>query len=313
MARFSVSRDGTLVYRTGESGTRLIWVDRSGRELETVGDPGESRNPALSPPGDRLAFNLSDPRGGKNDVWIRDLARGVSSRLTFEAGDEISPLWAPDGSRIVYANDAGGGSLNLSEKSAGGQGGARALLVTNEDKVPCDWSRDGRYIAFMSRGKTTNWDIWVLPTFGDRKPIPVLQTAFVELLPVFSPDGKWIAYQSNESGRAEIYVQGFPELAGKWQVSTAGGLEPRWSADGKQIYYRTPDQKLMTVPVDTGTGFQAGVPQPLFPTRFDTGLARGRYVPTADGQRFLTVAPLGREAMTPTTVVLNWHAAISPR
>jgi Tol biopolymer transport system component len=305
LARFSVSRDGTLAYRTGESGDRMVWVDRSGREGEPIGDPGDYHNPALSPGGDRLAFDLADPRSGKRDIWVRDLKRGVSSRFTFGAGDAFCPLWSSDGSRIVFTQ-----GQNLFEKAADGQGEEKLLLKSDDLKIACDWSRDGRFIAFASRAKETGFDIWTLPMSGERKPTPFLKTPFAELWPVFSPDGRFLAYQSNESGRPEIYVQNFPGPGGKWQISTSGGVEARWSADGKELYYRAPDQKLMAVEIQAGSGFTAGVPQALFAGRFDTGVARARYLPTPDGRRFLTVAPLGREAMTPTTVVLNWNAEL---
>ena len=129
-------------------------------------------------------------------------------------------------------------------------------------------------------------------------------------MPVFSPDGRFLAYQSNESGRSEVYVQSFPGPGGKWQISTSGGREPQWRADGKELYYRAPDQKLMAVDVQTGSNPTAGAPQPLLQGRFDTAIARNRFLPTADGRRFLIVAPLGREAITPTTVVLNWYAEL---
>ena len=305
LARFSVSRDGTLAYRTGESGDRMVWVDRSGREGEPIGDPGDYHNPALSPGGDRLAFDLADPRSGKRDIWVRDLKRGVSSRFTFGGGDAFCPLWSSDGSRIVFTE-----GQDLFEKAADGQGEEKLVLKSDDLKIACDWSRDGQFIAFASRAKETGFDIWTLPTSGERKPIPFLKTRFVELWPVFSPDGRFLAYQSNESGRFEVYVQSFPGPGGKWQISTSGGAEARWRADGKELYYRAPDQKLMAVEIQAGSGFTAGVPQALFAGRFDTGIARARYLPTLDGRRFLTVAPLGREAMTPTTVVLNWFAEL---
>jgi Tol biopolymer transport system component len=309
LALFSVSRDGTLAYRTGESGTRLLWMDRTGKELETVGDPGEAHNPALSPKGDRLAYDLADPRSGRSDIWIRDLARGVSSRFTFGAADETAPLWSPDGSRIVFSDNRSG-NYELYEKAADGQGEEKLLLHSDELTIANDWSRDGRYIAFASQSKETGFDILLLPTFGDRKPVTFLKTPFRELWPVFSPDGRYLAYQSNESGRAEVYVQSFPGPGGKWQVSTAGGVEPRWRGDGKELYYRALDQKLMVVEVKAGESFEAGVPKPLFMARVQPGLARNRYTATADGQRFLLVAPLKRESMTPTTVVLNWFAEL---
>ena len=307
LARFSVSRNGTLVYRTGESGNRLLWVDRGGKDLETLGDPGEYHNPIFSPGGDRIAFDLVDSRTGKSDIWVRDLARGVNSRFTFSAGDSVAPVWSPDGRRIVFRSGSG---WDLYEKPADGEGQEKLLLHTDEQKVPCDFSRDGRYLVFQSRGKETGWDIWVLPASGDGKPFPFVKTRFPEVLPVISPDGRYLAYQSSESGRTEVYVQTFPAPGGKWQISTAGGGEPRWRSDGKELYYRALDQKLMTVPIEEEPKFAAGVPKALFLGRFETGVTRNRYLPSPDGSRFLAVGTLGRESITPTTVALNWFAEL---
>ena len=304
LAQFSVSREGTLSYRTGETNDRMIWVDRNGKELETVGDPAQYHDPALSPDGRRLSFDLADARTGKSDVWVRDLARSVSSRFSFSSADAFCPVWSPDGRRMAYTVQP-----DMVEKAADGQGAENPIAnKSDEMKIPTDWSPDGRYVAFASQSKETNWDIWILPTFGDRKPFPWLKTGFTELWPVFSPDGRYLAYQSNESGRQEIYVQSFPGPGGKWQVSSAGGTEVHWRADGKELYYRSADQKLMAVEVVPGATFEAGVPKALFPVHLETGLARNRFLPSRDGQRFLLVATPARESMTPTTVVLNWLA-----
>jgi Tol biopolymer transport system component len=310
LARFSVSRNGVLVYRTGESPSRLLWVDRGGRELSTIGDPADYSDTLLSPTADRLALVLTDPRVGKSDIWIRDLTREVSSRFTFDSADDVSPLWSPDGKTIVFSSNRGG-QFDLFAKSVGGGGQEEVLVRNDELKFAHSWSQDGRYIAFQSRSKKTGWDIWILPTFGDRKPTLFLQTSFNELRPAFSPDGRWLAYQSNESGRGEIYVQAFPGPGGKWQVSSAGGVEPAWRADGKEIYYGAPEQKLMAVDITAGESFQAGVPHPLFQARVQPVTnVRNHYLPSADGQRFLLLAPLGRESLVPTTVVLNWNAEL---
>jgi Tol biopolymer transport system component/predicted Ser/Thr protein kinase len=308
LARFSVSREGTLVYRTGETGNRFLWVDPSGKELEGEGDPGKSDNPAISPDGERLAYDKLDPRRGKLDVWIRDLRRRVSSRFTFDSEDAFAPFWSPDGKKIVYTvgND-------LFVKTSEGLGEEKPLLKSDELKFVTDWSRDEKYIAFSSQGKDTGWDLWILPTGGDGKAAPFLRTPFAELRGVFSPDGRFLAYQSNESGRSEIYVQSFPGPGGKWQISTAGGIEPHWRGDGKELYYRAPDQKLMAVDLEGGAVLTAGTPRPLFSERFDSTAARDHYVPARDGKRFLVVAPLGREALTPTTVVLNWTAGLGQK
>jgi Tol biopolymer transport system component/tRNA A-37 threonylcarbamoyl transferase component Bud32 len=309
LATFSVSRDGMLAYRTGESGARLLWVDRSGKELDPVGDRGEYGNPALSRAGDRLAFGLNDPRGGKADIWIRDLARGVNSRFTFGGANNDIPVWSPDGGTVVFRSDRNG-TYDLFEKPASGEGEEKLLLKSDESKFATDWSRDGRYIAFATQGKKTAWDCWALPTFGDRKPFPIVAGPFVELAPVFSPDTRFVAYQSNESGRPEIYVQSFPVATGKWQVSSGGGTDPSWRADGKEIYYRSADQKLMAVDIQAGESFKAGIPKALFAARVQPGIARNKYVATADAERFLFVAPLGKEALNPTTVVLNWSSEL---
>jgi len=304
LGRFSVSREGTLAYRTGEITDRMVWVDRNGRELETIADLARYHNPTFSPDGRRLAYDMADPHSGKGDIWVRDLARNVSSRFSFSEGSAYCPVWSPDGKRIAYAVDS-----DMFEKPADGQGAETLLGVKSPDqKIPMDWSRDGKYIAYIDRGKDTGWDIWILPTFGDRKAFPFLKTNFNEVVPAFSPDGRFIAYLSNESGRNEIYVQSFPGPGGKWQISADGGLDPQWSADGKELFFRSPDQKIMAAPVTTGATFEAGTPKALFPVHLDTDLSRNRFAPSIDGQRFLLVATPARDAMTPTTVVLNWMA-----
>jgi eukaryotic-like serine/threonine-protein kinase len=310
LARFSVSREGTLAYRTGESDGRLVWVDRSGRELESVGEPGLYGDPALSPEGQRLAFHQTDARNGKSDVWIRDLARGVSSRFTFGDGNNGSALWTPDGGSVVFLSRKPNGS-ELYQKPATGQGQEVLLLKSDRQVFPVSFSGDGRYLAYVEQSPTNSADILVLPTFGDRKPIQVAATPFIETLPMFSPDGRLIAYRSNESGRNEVYVRTFPETTGKWQVSVNGGGDPRWRADGKELFFRGIDQRLMAVDIQTQGTFQAGTPHMLFPANTQAGASlRNRYDVSRAGDRFITVAPQSREAIGPTTVVLNWDAAL---
>jgi Tol biopolymer transport system component len=309
LARFSVSNNGVLAYRTGESGGRLLWRDRAGREIETLGDPGDYANPAMSPTGDRLAFSLTDARSAKTDIWVRDLARGINSRFTLGAGNNYRPVWSPDGATIAFSSDRGG-NIDLYEKPARGSGEEKVLLQNDEPKSAASWSPDGKYILFASRNPKTVWDLWALPTFGDKNPIPIAVTPFTETTPMISPDGRYVAFTSNESGRDEVYVQTFPQPGGKWQVSNGGGNDPSWRGDGKELYYRSPDQRLMAVEIRAGADFQAGVPQVLFPIRVRTGNPRNKYAPTSDGQRFIVAAPLGRDAMSPTTIVLNWPAGM---
>jgi Tol biopolymer transport system component len=196
-------------------------------------------------------------------------------------------------------------------KDASGTREAEPLLVDADEKYVSDWSPDGRYLLFTSRGSsnTTGWDISAVPVDGDRKPFSVVKTQFNELWATFSPDGKYIAYQSNESGRAEIYVHEFPEARNKWQVSTEGGTEPHWRGDGRELFYRS-GTRVIAVPVQTGATFTVGSPVPLFQTRFSTATVRSRYRPAPDGQRFIVLGPLARETEQPPAVVLNWTAAL---
>jgi eukaryotic-like serine/threonine-protein kinase len=285
-----------------------VFVDRTGKELETVGEIGEIESPALSRDGTRLAYSLADGRSAKADIWIRDLVRGVSSRFTFGAGNNLVPLWSPDGSRVVFQSNRNG-AYDLYEKPASGQGEETVLVKSDQPKSPTDWSRDGRYIAYMTTDPKTGPDLWALPTSADRTPIPVVVSPAAETNLIFSPDGRFVAYRSNESGNNEIYVQPFPRATGKWQISNAGGNDPSWRADGKEIFYRAPDQRLMAVEVRATDDFQASVPRPLFVARVQVaGTVRNRYVATADAQRFLIVSPPGRDSLVPTTVVLNWNA-----
>ena len=310
LAHFSASQTGVLTYRAGETRARqLVWVDRSGKELGVLGETAEYGDLWLSPDGKRLAVDMPEARSGNLDLWIRDLSRDVTSRFTFDAASDSTPVWSPDGKRIVFTSNRKGPG-DLYQKDASGAGEDEVLLATEEEMYASDWSADGRFIAFQSRGKDTGWDVWALPTFGDKKPFPVLKTSFQEMRPSFSPDGRFLVYQSNESGRSEIYVREFPTPKGKWQVSRGGGTQPFWSARGKEIFYRSPDSKIMSVPVEAGSTFSAGAPVALFQARLQPAVLRAHYRPSSDGQRFLTLAPLGRESILPTAVTLNWATAL---
>ncbi|MBK5297968.1 MAG: protein kinase [Vicinamibacteria bacterium] len=311
LASFSVSRNGVLVFRAGElTGTRLVWVDRSGKETPVLEAPADYRDTSLSPDGTRLTYDVTDGGNTRGDIWIRDLVRGVSSRFTFDSTAEVDPQWSPDGRRIVFTSRAKGPG-DLSVKDASGTREAEPLLVSADEKYVSDWSRDGRHILYTSRGGTgeTGWDTWALPLDGDRKPFAVGNTKFNELWATFSPDGKYVAYQSNESGRSEVYVHEFPEARNKWQVSTEGGTEPHWRSDGRELFYRA-GTGLMAVPVQAAASFTVGTPVRLFQTRFAAVTVRGHYRPTPDGQRFVVLAPLARDTEQPASVVLNWTATL---
>jgi Tol biopolymer transport system component len=313
LADFSASHDGTLAYRGGQTGARkLLWRDRAGRELGQVGQPAEYMTTSFSPDGQRLSVTVADPDGANVDLWIHDLERGVASRFTFDAGFDGVSIWSPDGSRIVFSSSRGGGSEDMYWKDASGAGTAELLLAAEEDIYPSDWSRDGGVLAYGVRSSDTSWDIWALPMDGSAEPFPVLASQFAEVRPSFSPDGRWMAYNSNESGDMEVYVTQFPGPGGKWQVSTNGGTEPHWNADGREIFYLDATQNLVTVPVSTGVTFKAGLPETLFDAGLFPLTTRNRYLVTDDGKRFLTLSPISGESVRPISVVLNWQAGLEP-
>jgi dipeptidyl aminopeptidase/acylaminoacyl peptidase len=198
--------------------------------------------------------------------------------------------------------------MDLYQKVSSGAGKDELLLKSSNVKLPTSWSQDGRFIAYYVIDPKTRQDLWVLPLQGDRKPISFLQTEFSEQYPQLSPDGRLIAYQSDESGRNHVYIQPFPATGAKWQVSTAGGTHPKWRRDGKELFYLAPDRKLMAVAVKAGASVEAAAPTPLFETRLQPAGFQ-YYAGTADGQRFLVPTPIEETAAsTPATLVVNWQA-----
>lgn len=309
---FSVSQTGVLAFSSGNYGlTQLIWVDRSGKELGTI---GQARSyyirPWVSPDGKRMAVDGPDLQGNR-DIWLIDLVSGDPTRFTFDPSTELFPVWSRDGSRIVFASDREG-PRHLYVKNANGAGKEEVMLKSDANKIPMDWSPDGRFLLYVVNDPNTKIDLWLLPLFGDQKPFPFLQTAASERLGRFSPDGRWIAYVSDESGSNEIYVRGFPDSGGKWQVSTNGGYHMAWSHNGKELFYLSTDKKLMAVAVKgDGTTFERGTPKALFDRRipsFNTPLAQ--FAVSADGQKFIVANPVADNATVPITVVLNWTAGV---
>ncbi len=248
-----------------------------------------------------------DPESENPDIWLIELEHGNSSRFTFDHGMDLAHLWSPDGARIVFNSNRDDGVYKLYEKPTSGAGDAELLLDSNENLGPFDWSTDGRFIIYF-RGSAR--DIHVLPMFGDRKPFSFLETEFNEYQAKLSPDGRWIAYVSDESGRNEIYIRGFPSAAGKWQVSTEGGVQPRWSGDGKELFYIAPGRNLMAGMVKGETELEIGTPTLLFATRMwsPTTVAgvRAQYDVAENGQRFL-FNWRDRPAASQIHIVLNWH------
>jgi Tol biopolymer transport system component len=312
---FSVSGTGMVAYRAGFGAGRrqLAWFDRTGKELGRLGEPDENGiiTPRISPDGRRVA--VSRVVQGNADIWLLDGAR--DNRFTFDAAQDLFPIWSPDGSRIVF-NSNRKGTVNLYIKPSGGGAGAEELLLESaQDKYAGGWSPDGRLLLFLSIDPQSGRDIWVLPLNGDRKPRVFLKTNFDEVAGPFSPDGRWVAYQSNESGRFEIYVRPFVEAGSgtnQWQVSTAGGLSPDWRSDGKELYYIAPDGKMMAASIDVrGAQLQVDAPVALFQTRIVGGglnLALGRQFDVSRDGRFLINTVPEEDAASPITILQNWRS-----
>lgn len=311
--QFSISQNGILAFTSGSGAGefQLTWFDRSGNTAGTLGAANVLSWGAISPDGKTVAVQRYD--GVFADIWLHNLARGTASRFTFGPRANQSPVWSPDGSHIAFTS-ARDGVAHPFQKAASGTG-REEILSKPVGEPPLntyleDWSRDGRYLILQLVGdpKTKN-DVWVMPTFGDRKPFPYLQTEFLERHAKLSPDGHWLAYTSDESTRDEIYVQSFPMPGGKWQVSTQGGDRPVWSRDGKELYFVSPDRKMMAAGVRSGSKFEAGVPKPLFDVRLPAGNTGNTPYDVGRDGRFL-IPVQEQTASAPMTVVVNWQAAL---
>ena len=307
---YGFSGNGTLIYvpgRESEGSSSLVWVDREGA-VEPLGAPPHFyRAPRLSPDGGRIAVEISE---ASTDIWVYGIPRNTLTRLTFEGTNRLSK-WTPDGKRITFRSNRAGAD-NLFWKPADGSGPAERLTTSEFRQNPGSWSPDGQVLAFHQQpgaygSSSTGRDIWVLPMEGERKPSPFLQTPFNEAAPRFSPDGRWLAYVSDESGRREVYVQPFPGPGGKWQISTDGGVEPVWARNGELFYRNENGDKMMVVDFTTEPTFRAGNPRLLFEgfyQRREGGGNRAYYDVTSDGQRFLMVQAVAGAGQI--HVVLNW-------
>ncbi|MGH9881723.1 MAG: hypothetical protein ACRD6N_09835, partial [Pyrinomonadaceae bacterium] len=315
-AFFSVSQTGVLTFLSASTpNTQLAWFDRAGKQLALVDSPATDTAIRLSLDEKLLAVGRLDIKAASTDIWLIDLARNVPSRFTFDPANENNPVWSPDRSRILFSSNRSG-VANLYQRLATGTGSDEALFKSAEPIAPLDWSPDGKFILYTVVSPKTENDIWILPLFGDQKATPYLQTEFSETQARFSPDGRWIAYTSNESGSFQVYVQSFPTSGGKWLISTNGGGQPQWRHDGKELFFLGPDRKLMVVEVNGAEStFKAGVPKALFeartiPTVPFYGFNGSYYAASGNGQRFLVSTLAGESTPTPLTVVLNWTAGI---
>ena len=311
---FSVSDTGVLVSQSGGSvlaDRELIWYERDGKDPKVLGAPALYAQPDISPNEDRVASGIFDLNAGSPDIWIYDISRDVPLRLTFDPDFDASPIWSPDGSRVVWRSNRKG-RYDLYEKVSSGAGNDEVLLESEENKDATSWSSDGQFIAYTNasiKGKTQN-DIWILSMSGERKSVPFLQTEANETSAQFSPDGHWIAYVSDESGTNQVYIAPFPNPVGKWQVSRSGGAEPRWRGDGKEMFFLSPDNKLTAVTVNaSGSNLQIGNVETLFEIR-PANPPGYHYDVTKNGKRFLVDS--NREStVQPLALVINWPAAVA--
>jgi eukaryotic-like serine/threonine-protein kinase len=273
---------------------RLTWFDRQGKKVGTIGEPGVYRTLAISPDGKRVAVERTDPQTQNKDIWLLDAASGATTRFTSDPSWDAFPLWSPDGSRIIFTSNRSG-VYDLYVKSSGGAGNEVLLYQSTEGKGPNSWSPDGKFLIYYSLGQPTHLRLLAADGPADRKPIPLVDPQFSSVTGRFSPDGRWIAYTSNESGKNEVSVRPFDATTGSAGtpivVTSNSGRSPLWSGDGKELFYMSADGTAMALDVKAGATFQTGVPKPLF--KVPAGLLFWDVAPnsTGDGSRFLMPVP----------------------
>ncbi len=316
---FSASTNGVLIYKSGNASAgnaQLTWFDRQGKNLGTVGEPGNFNSTfALSLDGKQAAVSRTDSQLGlKTNLWLLDLTRGgASTRFTFDAAVDQFPVFSPDGGRIIFASSRDG-PRNLYQKLTSGAKDEVALLKSDETKRPYSWSRDGRFLLYTVQTAKTNDDVWILSMDGSRKPMLFQGTEFDEIEAQFSPDGRWIAYQSDETGRYEVYVREFslgsdgkPEATAKHQISSGGGFGPRWRDDGKELIYASLDLKtILSAEINTKPAFRDSPAKVLFQLPVSVRAAAA----TADVKRFLVALPVAQSGPQQFTVVQNWQTGL---
>jgi eukaryotic-like serine/threonine-protein kinase len=316
---FSASENGTLVYQSGSGATfsQLVWLDREGRNLGTLGAPGRFANPRISPDGRSVAVDIDDPRSTNTDIWVIDAKRHVPSRFTFDPSQDEAPLWSHDGRRILWLSDRGGKNGFYLKSSSGLAIEESPTVPIGADlsfaSAPCDWSADGRFLLYTDLQEGNALHLWVFPMGGNLKPYRLLPGTSADVEGQFSPDAHWVAYSSNESGRWQIYVAPFPGPGGKFQISTEGGQQPRWRQDGKELFFLSRDRKLMAVPVKLGATFEFSSPKPLFETHAHEPLTAEEfftYDVFPDGRQFLINAEGERDKSSPVDIILNWTSQL---
>jgi dipeptidyl aminopeptidase/acylaminoacyl peptidase len=312
---FSASNNGVLAFRrrgvTGEY--RLVWYDRSGNRLGTLGGIADYTNPSISPDGNRVAVGIRDPGTAKRDIFVFDVQRGTETRVTFGGSDNTNPAWSPDGQRIAYSSD-GRGARDLYVKNASGIGEPELLFESKLAKNVEDWSQDGRWLVYNEAVPNNDDDLAVL-SLADRKPHEFLRTRFQEDRGRLSPDGKWMAYYSNESGQGQVCIQPFRPTGEKWQITNGGGGEPQWRGDGKELYYAAKSPpRIMAVEIAVkDRALHAGIPHLLFDVALEDQNVRNRFAVTRDGMKFLAVVRVNEKPVNSFTVIVNWPSLLPKR
>jgi len=313
-ANFSVSHEGTLIMSTSDKTARseLKWFDRSGRELATIGEPGRYGNVAISPTGTQIAYTVEDDKNSKFDIWIHDINRDVASRLTFEAENETGPIWTPDGQNVVYTK-GDWPAFSTYSKSADGSGTGQLFPPPDTlIRFINDISPDGLNASYTTI-RNSQPDIQICRLSTDTNNVEIIASKFAEYGARFSPDGLYVVYGSEESGKSEIYVKRSDGTGGKWQVSTNGGEEAIWNKNGKELVYRTADENFMAVSVNTKGTFESGTPVKLFRQRLDNLGGGANWDISSDGQKFLLITPQGTASAPSFEIVLDWTKELEAR
>jgi serine/threonine-protein kinase len=307
LGEFAVAANGTLAYVSAAAGVNptartLVWVDRAGHEQAIAAQSRPYLAPRLSPEGRRIAVTSQDQ---ENDIWVWDTERAAITRVTNDPASDFGSAWTPDGSRVIFSSNREGGTFNLWWQRSDGSGTAERLTTSSNVHLPSSVSADGSDLFFVEVTATTGPDVMRLSLDGTRRVTPVVQTRFIEANGELSPDRHWLAYESDSSGQKEVYVQPFPSGAGRWPISTAGGLQPVWARSGKELFYATTDGSMMRVEVAaSGDTWRAGIPVELFRGRYELGTAGRMYDVSADGQHFLMLKRVADQSNASPAIVV---------